>query len=192
MVVQGSGARLLVDLRRASINNDIRHPERSRRSRCGAIALTYGSSRAVLAAVRERVGLLDLSSFAKFEVTGRDSGAFLDRIFANRMPRKVGGITLAHRLGENGRIHGESTITRLAEERYYVLSGASWEIRDEDGFRQARVAGEDVSVENVTDHIGILVLAGPRARDASLQLGAPHGENVPGMLHEHSRYLRVG
>jgi dimethylglycine dehydrogenase len=126
---------------------------------------THDVVAAECAAVRERVGILDLSSFAKFEVTGRDAGAFLDRIYANRMPRKVGGITLAHRLGENGRIHGESTVTRLAEERYYILSGAAWEVRDEDGFREARIEGEDISVENVTDHIGILVLAGPRARD---------------------------
>ena len=46
-------------------------------------------------AVREAVGVLDLSSFAKFEVTGRDAEAYLNRICANRMPKRAGGITLA-------------------------------------------------------------------------------------------------
>ena len=116
-------------------------------------------------AVRERVGLLDLSSFAKFEIAGADAGAFLDRVFANRMPRKPGGIVLAHRLGENGRIRGESTVTLLPGGRYYLLSGAAWESRDEDAFREAKRSGEDVAVTNVSDEIGILVLAGPRARE---------------------------
>src|SRR5690606_13299515 len=43
-------------------------------------------------AVRERVGLLDLSGFAKFDVTGRDALAFLDRVYANRMPKRDGGV----------------------------------------------------------------------------------------------------
>ena len=73
-------------------------------------------------AVREAVGVLDLSSFAKFEVTGRDAEAYLNRICANRMPKRAGGITLAHYLSKDGRIIGESTITRLADGQYYVLS----------------------------------------------------------------------
>ncbi len=116
-------------------------------------------------AVRERVGVLDLSSFAKFDVGGSDAGAFLDRVYANRMPRRVGGIVLAHRLGDNGRIQSESTITRLADDHFYILSGAAWEIRDLDALRAAQRPGEDVSVTNVSDDIGVLVVAGPRARD---------------------------
>jgi dimethylglycine dehydrogenase len=116
-------------------------------------------------AVRERVGILDLSSFAKFEVAGRDAEGFLDRVYANRMPRKLGGIVLAHRLGTGGRIQGESTVTRLGPERFYVLSGASWQIRDRDALDQARSQGEAVTIRDVTDDIGILVLAGPKARD---------------------------
>jgi len=125
---------------------------------------THDPVAAECAAVRERVGLLDLSSFAKFEIVGPGAEALLNRMFANRMPRKVGGITLAHRLGEGGRIHGESTITRLAEQRFYMLSGASWEVRDWDDLHLA-CGTDEVTIENVTDHIGILVLAGPRARD---------------------------
>ena len=49
-------------------------------------------------AVRERVGVLDLSTFAKFDVTGRDATAFLERVIANRVPRRDGRVILAHAL----------------------------------------------------------------------------------------------
>ncbi len=116
-------------------------------------------------AVRERVGVLDLSSFAKYEVTGADAEAYLNRICANRMARREGGIALAHFLSEDGRIAGEATITRLGEGRYYVLSGAAAEHCDLDRLNLGIGAGERVSVANITDDWGVLVLAGPRARD---------------------------
>ena len=116
-------------------------------------------------AVRERVGILDLSGFAKYDVTGPDAEVFLNRLCANRMPAKNGGIVLAHILSTNGRILGEVTITRLADHRYYLLSAAGAELRDLDHIVQGRLDSEDVSIENVTDDRGVLVLAGPRARD---------------------------
>ncbi len=116
-------------------------------------------------AVRERVGVMDLSSFAKFDVSGPDAEAFLNRVFANRVARRSGGIVLAHRLSENGRIQSEATITRLADDRFYVLSGAAWEVRDLDALNQARRDGERVRISNVSDDFGILVVAGPRSRD---------------------------
>lgn len=116
-------------------------------------------------AVRERVGITDLSSFAKFDVIGADAEAFLNRITANRMPKKIGGITLAHFLGDNGMIHGEATITRLGENHYYVLTGATAQHRDLDHLRLATMADEDVDIQDITDDWGVLVVAGPNARD---------------------------
>ena len=78
-------------------------------------------------AVRERVGIMDLSSFAKFDVTGPGAEALLDRLTANRLPKKAGGINLTHVLSEGGRIEGEWTITRLGDDRFYVLTGAGSE-----------------------------------------------------------------
>lgn len=115
-------------------------------------------------AVRERVGVLDLTGFAKYDVTGPGAEAFLNRLCANRMPAKDGGIVLAHILSDAGRIRGELTITRLAKDRFYVLSAAGAELRDLDHLVQGRHEGEQVSVENVTDDRGVLVLAGPQSR----------------------------
>ena len=115
-------------------------------------------------AVRERVGILDLSGFAKYEVTGPDAGTMLNRLCANRVPAN-GGITLTHLLSEGGRIGAEMTITHLGDETFYVLSAAGAELRDLDHLQQGRLPEERAHVANVTDRRGVLVLAGPRARD---------------------------
>lgn len=120
-------------------------------------------------AVRERLGVLDLTGFAKYDVTGGDAGAFLNRLCANRMP-SPGGVVLAHLLSPGGRIGGELTVTRLADDRYYVLSAAGAELRDLDHLRQGVQPGERVRIANVTDERGVLVLAGPRSREVLGQL----------------------
>jgi dimethylglycine dehydrogenase len=120
-------------------------------------------------AVRERVGLMDLSTFAKFEVRGPDAFVFLNRITANRLPAKDGGITLTHLLNENGFIESEMTITRLAQDHFYALSAAAAQDYDFDQLSWRLRAGENVTVTDVTDDYAVLVLAGPRSRDVLAQ-----------------------
>jgi dimethylglycine dehydrogenase len=116
-------------------------------------------------AVQERVGVLDLTGFAKYDISGSDAEVFLNRICANQIPRKVGGIALVHTLSPAGRILGEMTVTRLAEERFYALSAAAAELRDQDLLTQSLRAGEKVRITNVTEQRGVLVLSGPRSRE---------------------------
>src|ERR1700691_3381122 len=118
-----------------------------------------------VAAVHERAGLLDLTGFAKYDITGRDAESFLNRVCANRIPRKVGGIALVHLLSPRGRILGEMTVTKLAEERFYALSAAAAELRDRDVFTHSLRPGERVQIDNVTERRGVLVLSGPRSRE---------------------------
>jgi dimethylglycine dehydrogenase len=120
-------------------------------------------------AVRERAGLMDLSTFAKFDVQGKDAFAFLNRICANKIPEKQGGIVLAHLLNENGFIESELTITRLSQEHFYVLSAAVAQDHDFDQLAWRKSADEAVTITDVTDDFGVLVLAGPRARDVLSQ-----------------------
>ena len=115
-------------------------------------------------AVREGVGVLDLSAFAKFDVAGADAARFLDRIVANRVPRE-GRIVLAHALTELGGIESEFTVTRLDENRFYLLSASVAQIHDRDWLVQHRRASEDVEITDVTDDYGVLAVAGPRSRE---------------------------
>jgi len=121
-------------------------------------------------AVREAAGLIDLSGFAKYEVSGSDAESYLNDIFANKMSGKVGGITLAHFLSANGRITGEATVTRIDEDSYYILSAASAELRDLDHLMQRDHENKDVVIENVTDSRSAIVLAGPKSRDVLANL----------------------
>ena len=121
-------------------------------------------------AVRERVGVLDLSSFSKFDVSGRDAAAFLDRVIANRVPRRDGRVVLAHALTELGGIESEFTVTRFDERRFYLLSAAVAQIHDYDWLVQHRHEGEDVAIADVTDDYGALAVTGPRSRELLAKL----------------------
>ena len=115
-------------------------------------------------AVRDRVGLVDLSAFAKFEVAGADAPAFVERLGANRPPQEVGGIRLTHVLTGTGGVASELTVTRLAANRYYLTSAAAAERNDEEVLRRHAAAFADVEVLNRTERLGVLGLMGPEAR----------------------------
>ena len=115
--------------------------------------------------VRERVGIADLTAFAKFEVTGSDAANLLGRLSANRLPITDGGIRLVHMLTDLGGIECEMTITRLADDRYYLNSAITGTTHDQDWLVQHVVGGEDVTIADVTDATAILAVTGPRARD---------------------------
>lgn len=125
----------------------------------------FGVVAAECHAVRERVGIMELPSFATYMVTGADAATVLERAFANRMPRRDGGVTLAHALSDAGRFRSEATITRLAADRYLVLSGAYAHLQDLDMLRWEPAAGEDCAVADLTEAWTTLIVAGPRARD---------------------------
>ena len=115
-------------------------------------------------AVRERVGIIDVTAFAKVEVAGSGAEALLDRLVANRLPRKVGGIALTHMLNRRGRIELETTIVRMAEDKFYLVCAAFFEQRLLDHLAAQR-ADEEVTITALSDSWGALALNGPKARD---------------------------
>ncbi|WP_135505042.1 FAD-dependent oxidoreductase [Roseovarius aestuariivivens] len=115
-------------------------------------------------AVRERVGIMDVTAFTKVLVEGPDAYGLLDRLTANRIPQKVGAITLTHMLNRRGRIEVETTILRMAEDRFYLVCAAFFEQRLLDHLTQQRQAG-DVTIIALSDSWGALSLNGPRSRD---------------------------
>ncbi|MEM9844733.1 MAG: aminomethyltransferase family protein, partial [Pseudomonadota bacterium] len=115
-------------------------------------------------AVRERVGIMDISAFTKVEVSGPDAAALLDRLVANKLPGKVGGIALTHMLDRRGRIVIETTVIRTGEDRYYLVCAAFFEQRLLDHLDTHREA-EDVQIVCLSEGWSALALNGPLARD---------------------------
>ncbi|WP_170371818.1 FAD-dependent oxidoreductase [Ruegeria arenilitoris] len=115
-------------------------------------------------AVREAVGIMDISAFTKVEISGPDARALLDRLVANRLPQKVGGIALTHMLNRRGRIALETTVVKLAEDRYYLVCAAFFEQRLLDHLTQHRDE-ENVDIILRSDDWAALSLNGPRARE---------------------------
>ncbi|WP_297767752.1 FAD-dependent oxidoreductase [uncultured Roseovarius sp.] len=115
-------------------------------------------------AVRERVGIMDVTAFTKVLVEGPDAYALLDRLTANRMPQKVGSITLTHMLNRRGRIELETTLVRMAEDRFYLVCAAFFEQRLLDHL-STQQAEENVTITALSGTWGALSLNGPRSRD---------------------------
>ena len=107
--------------------------------------------------VHKHVGVIDLSTFSKYEITGEDSYQFLDRLCVNKIPKKDGSIILTHILNDIGRIQSEFTITKVKENCYYALSAAVSEIRDLDWFNQNKQNNEKVAIKNISLEKGVLV-----------------------------------
>ncbi|MEM9205207.1 MAG: FAD-dependent oxidoreductase [Pseudomonadota bacterium] len=114
-------------------------------------------------AVRERVGVMDVTAFTKVEVSGPDAYALLDRLTANRMPQKTGSITLTHMLNRRGRIELETTIVRFAEDRFYLVCAAFFEQRLLDHLQSNR-GDADVKITALSSDWSALALNGPFAR----------------------------
>ena len=115
-------------------------------------------------AVRSRVGIMDVTAFTKVEVSGADAYTLLDRLTANRMPQKVGSITLTHMLNRAGRIELETTIVRIAEDRFYLVCAAFFEQRLLDHLETHR-GDSNATITPRSNSWGALSLNGPRARD---------------------------
>ena len=128
-------------------------------------------------AVYNSVGVLDLSTFTKCEISGEGSEAFLNRLCANRIPKKDGSIVLTHMLNAKGRIQSELTITRLPNNLFYVLSSTASEVRDFDWFNRHVSEREKVNIKNITQDYGVLVLVGPKSRTVLSQLTSQNLNN---------------
>jgi dimethylglycine dehydrogenase len=125
----------------------------------------YEAVRAECHGVRRAVGVLDQTSFAKFEVSGPGSEAYLDRLCANALPSAVGRMALTQMCSSSGGVECDVTVTRLEEDRFYIVSAAAGEAHDEAWLETHLPEDGSVRLENVTSRYGVLTLAGPRSRE---------------------------
>lgn len=115
-------------------------------------------------AVREAVGIMDVTAFTKVLVRGPGAYDLLDRLTANKMPKKVGSITLTHMLNLRGRIELETTIVKMSEDSFYLVCAAFFEQRLLDHLIQNR-GSEDADIQPISDQWSALSLNGPKARE---------------------------
>jgi dimethylglycine dehydrogenase len=116
-------------------------------------------------AVRAAVGVLDQTSFAKYELSGRGAEGFLDRLCANALPPEPGRMALTQMCRPSGGIECDVTVTRLEEDRFYLVSAAATELHDYAWIAAHLPDDGSVVLENVTARYGVLTLAGPRSRE---------------------------
>lgn len=120
--------------------------------------------------VNQKVGLLDMSAFSKFTVSGAGAEQWLEYLVANKIPKTIGRIGLCHMLSLNGGVRSEFTIYKTGAQRYTLMSAGSMERHDWDYLCKYKPADGSVDLQKVTTQYGVLVLAGPRSRDVLQKL----------------------
>jgi len=122
-----------------------------------------------VAAVRERVGVLDLPGFTKFELKGPGAARHLDHLTCSRLPG-MGRVSLAYALTPGGKVWSEFTITRLGEDHFYIISAAIAATHDMDLLRQGLPSDSPITVVDRSAELDSLIIVGPRAREVLAQV----------------------
>lgn len=140
-------------------------------------------------ATRERVGLLDTSAFARYQVSGPDARAWLDRLLACRLPAR-GRARLAPMLSGSGRLLGDLTVFNWDDETYWIMGSyylRQWHLR----WFDAQRSGAKVSVRDISDATTGFSLSGPRSRELLARLTHDDVSNAAfGFMH--CRQMDVG
>jgi glycine cleavage system aminomethyltransferase T/glycine/D-amino acid oxidase-like deaminating enzyme len=116
-------------------------------------------------ACREAVALFDETSFAKLDVVGSGGATFLESMCDNRVARDIGAVTYTQMLNPRGGIECDFTVTRLAEDRFRIVTGTAFGQHDSAWIRSHAPDDGSVLVEDVTSRYACLGLWGPAARD---------------------------
>ena len=142
-------------------------------------------------AVREQVGLLDISGFSRFEVTGSDTRAWLDRVMAGRLP-SPGRVALAPMLGPDGRLKGDLTVFNWGDGVWWIMGSyylREWHMR---WFTDHVDPHEDdVRITDISDSTVGFSLSGPNSRKVLESLTHEDITNA-GMPFMSCRTLDVG
>ena len=132
----------------------------------------YGEMRDEAMAVRNAVGIIDVSTLGKLDVRGSDAPALLDRLYTHSFSTlRNGRVRYGVLCADNGTIMDDGTVTRLAEDRYFVTTSTASVEAIEEWFKWW-MAGSDACayVTNVTSGYGVINVAGPRARETLARL----------------------
>jgi len=114
--------------------------------------------------LRDAAGIIDISNFAKYRVTGDGASDWLNAIFANNMPKAVGRSCLTPLISFRGGIAGDFTVTKLAEEDFLII-GSGMAERYHQRYFNAVPRPDTVSFSSQTQAMCGFNVAGPKSRD---------------------------
>lgn len=142
------------------------------------------------AAFRERVGIIDMTSFGKLEVSGPGALGLLQRACDSRIDRPVGSVIYTQFLAPSGGIVADVTVTRLGEDAFRVITGAATVDADRGWLELSRRSDDaPVDIRDCSDSLAVIGLWGPCARDV---LGACTGDDVSDAALPFRRARRIG
>jgi dimethylglycine dehydrogenase len=114
--------------------------------------------------VRNAVGVTEIANFAKYEFTGAGAEAYLNRLMTNVMP-KIGRLVLTPMLNEGGKLIGDFTIAKAAENRFVMWGSSQAQIYHMRWFEQHLPKDGSVTIRRYDMNLVGLSIAGPKARD---------------------------
>jgi len=143
-------------------------------------------------AFRERVGIIDMTSFGKIEVRGPGALTLLERAAGNRIDRPPGSVVYTQLLEKDGGIAADVTVTRLAEEHFRVVTGAGY-VNSDLGWLRMQLRDDDPPVElrETTDELSVIGMWGPNARDV-LERVADGDVSEAAFPFMQARHIRIG
>lgn len=116
-------------------------------------------------AVRERVALIDQSSFAKFEVLGPGTLALLQRLCVSNMDKPVGSVIYTQMCNDTGGTEADVTFIRLGSDRFYMVTGSGFGVHDSDWIRRNMRNDGLVHLVETTSGKAVVNIVGPKSRD---------------------------
>ncbi len=142
-------------------------------------------------AARERAVMIDQSSFSKFEITGPGAFAAVQRLAANEIDKPAGSLIYTQLCNSRGGIEADLTFARLDENRFYMVTGSAFGVRDRAWIEKNLPRDGSVTLTDVTSARAVINLGGPRSRDilAKIADGDVSNAAFPYMT---AREIRIG
>jgi glycine cleavage system aminomethyltransferase T/glycine/D-amino acid oxidase-like deaminating enzyme len=130
----------------------------------------FDNNRAEHEAVRNAVGVIDQSSFCKYQVEGPDAEQFLNRLCCNNIAVAVGKMVYTQWLNERGGIEADVTVTRIEQDKFLLVSEVADQTRDLNWLRRNKCADEMLVITDMTSAFAVVTVMGPKSRDTLSKL----------------------
>jgi len=142
-------------------------------------------------AIRENVGVIDMTSFAKFRLQGRDALAVINRVSANNMDVDVGRIVYTSWLNDHGGIEADLTVTRIGANDFMIVTSGTSQVRDLNWLNRSIKGDEFAIVTDITSSLAVLSVMGPKSRELLSKL-TPEDLSNDAFPFAHSRDIELG